>query len=160
VRIKFSLLIALAFALPAITGCEENNYPGTAQQAGSISLLGTGKSVSMLIKMYEGNHGKWPTALSDLVAEGICRREDILYPNTQDLPDRRDFYKIPDKVEWIYIPPREDSANLPLLMGPLPIRSSVGKRLKKTKRIVVMRDSAARFVDEDSAAEILRQIGR
>ncbi len=149
-----SLLLALLF----VSGCYENKYPGTAQQAGAVHLQSRGKQIASAVVMYRNEHGKWPSALSELIQEGVLTSHDLLYPRIYDLPDRRDILGFTDGIEWIYIPPSDDQAGMPLLIAPLPYTSSMGRRLPRPKRIIVMPDTIPEAIEEDDVAKLIRRL--
>jgi len=150
-----SLFLAL---LPVLVGCTENKYVGTAEQAGAMYLQGCGKQIATAVIAFHREHGKWPSALSDLVREGPLTSRDLLYPRVYELPDRRDILGFTDGIEWIYIPPRDSPAGMPLLIAPLPYTSSMGARLARPRRIIVKADTVPESVEEDEIAKLIQTL--
>ena len=148
----------LLIAILTTAGCEENRYPGTAQQAGAVHLLLCGKQIASAALSYHNEHGKWPSALSELTQDGTLTSHDLLYPRIYDLPDRRDILGFTDGIEWIYIPPNDRRSGMPLLIAPIPYTSSMGRRLPRPKRIIVKPNTVAEAIDEDEIAKLIRNL--
>ena len=117
-----------------------------------------GRQVAIALIAFHNEHDRWPQALSELVPAGLATTEQLLYPKTYDLVDRRDLLKMPDQVEWLYIRPRDGLPGVPLLMAPLPVTSSMGKRLKEPKRIIVKADATVETVGEHEITTIIRRL--
>jgi hypothetical protein len=153
---RFSLLLLTAL-LFVTTGCD-NKYPGTAQQSGALHLLWCGTQIATAIDSYHNQHGKWPSALSELTEAGTLTSHDLLYPGIYDLPDRRDILGFTDGIEWIYISPSDRRTGMPLLIAPLPYTSSMGRRLPRPKRIIVKPDRVAQSIEEDEVAKLIKNL--
>lgn len=152
--------LALLALLWAIVGCSDGKYAGTAEQAGVVHLRVRGKQIATAVVSFHSDHGKWPLTLSELVDEGTLISEDLLYPNITELPDRRDFEGLTDGIEWIYIPPSDRLADMPLLIAPLPYTSSMGRRLDRPKRIIVKADTIPESVEEAEIAMFFQKLTR
>lgn len=154
-RCSLHLLTALIFMT---AGCDDNKYSGTAQQAGAMHLQMCGKQIAITIVHYHNEHGKWPSALSELTQAGTLTSHDLLYPRIYDLPDRRDILGFTDGIEWIYIPPNNRRTGMPLLIAPLPYTSSMGRHLPRPKRIIVKPDTVTEAIDEDEVAKLIQNL--
>lgn len=153
-----ALLSLFVLLLLAASGCSKGKYPGTAQQTGTIYLAGCAKRIATGAQNFYLKHDRWPTNLDELAREENIASSDLLYPDTRDLPDRRDILKFQDNLTWIYLPPKDNQSRTPLVLAPLPFDSSMGKRLPKPKRIVVRLDSPPEELDEDSITAIIGSI--
>ena len=136
----------------------ENKYPNTAQQAGAIHLRLVGKQLAAAILYFRSQHDRWPSALSELLQDGNLSSHDLLYPRMYDLPDRRDILGFTDGLEWIYIPPNDHRLGLPLLIAPIPYTSSMGRRLKRPKRIIVNLETIPEAIEEDEVTKLIRNL--
>lgn len=150
-----TLLLAI-FLLGGLWGCSK--YPFTAQQAGAVSLGLQGRNIAVALRMFHNTHDRWPQTLSELVHSGLLTSNDLLYPKTYDLGDRRDLLKITERIEWIYLRPRDAVPDLPLLIAPLPYTSSMGKRLQEPQRIVVRQDATVEWQKEHEVTNIIRTL--
>lgn len=154
---RCSLLLLIALLL-LTSGCDDNKYAGTAQQAGAIHLQMCGKQIATAVVYYYNEHGKWPSALSELTQGGTLTSHDLLYPRIYDLPDRRDILGFTDGIEWIYIPPSDRRVGIPLLIAPLPYTSSMGRQLPRPKRIIVKPDTVPEAIEEDEVAKLIQNL--
>jgi hypothetical protein len=165
-KLRTLLLIASAFLLGWFVHSyisrpsdgNENKYPNTAQQAGAIYLQSVGKRLAAAILYFRSQHDRWPATLSELLQDGNLNSHDLLYPRIYDLPDRRDILGFADGLEWIYIPPNEQRVGLPLLIAPIPYTSSMGRRLKRPKRIIVNRETIPEAIEEHEVTKLIRNL--
>lgn len=155
----FLLLVAMPFVHHFVQWCGGNHYPGTEQQAGAASLLGTGKQIATAVRIYYLDHGEWPATLSEVTREGLLTTKQVCsYPKTDDLPDRRDLLKTHAFEDWIYVKPQGDSPPAPMVIAPRAIRVSMGYLLPKPQRIVVDQDTVAQSFEEEKIAPALRKL--
>lgn len=153
---RVGILLLAIVSLVGFWGCSK--YPFTAQQAGKTSLGLQGRNIAVALRTFHEMHARWPQTLSELVHSGLITSEDLLYPRTCDLVDRRDLLKITERVEWIYLRPRDIAPDLPLLIAPLPYTSSMGRRLQEPERIVVRRDATVEWRKEHEITNVIRTL--
>ncbi|MBL9181987.1 MAG: hypothetical protein JNN17_07590 [Verrucomicrobiaceae bacterium] len=150
-------LIPIFFSL-AVCGCRRgpvNNYPGTAQQAGVVHLMLSGRGILSALRNFHSKHGEWPDSLHKLVDEELIEDSELRYPAVYDLQDRRDLKKIEQHLEWIYSPPSSMLDNEVILLAPLPFTHSMGVQMDSPHRIVVLLAERSKIVREDEVSGIV-----
>jgi len=153
-------LLALPVVLLCCAGCDgakSNRYAGTAEQAGAMYLTICARSIAIAVREYKDDQGKWPSSLTDLVRQNLLQKSDILYPNLYDLPDKRDIPPAAYELEWIYLKPKSDSEEMPLVVAPIPFTGSMGKLLERPKRIIAKYNGVAERIEEPEVARLLNR---
>ena len=118
-----------------------------------VSLLrANAVDIGIALQSYHKDHDRYPESLEDIL-ERLGDEEPLRYPNTTDLSmNTWEISKETWSLRWIYIPPKPNQPELPVLIAPLPHTAS--KSSGVLKRIVRWQDHRSEVILEKDMPKI------